>query len=100
MSKEFILVRNEDGSGFMLLRVSAIQAVKDHTAKEKSRDIGEGKSRIWMRFDNEDDGVDSDSGAAEVLALIEGEQEKPSYYAVSDEEQKRAIEEYFKNRPG
>lgn len=98
MSKEFILVRNEDGSGFMLLRVSKILTVKDHTANEKSRGAREGKSCILM--EEEDVIVDSDSSAAEIFALIEGEQEKPSYYAASDEEQKLAIEEYFKNRPG
>lgn len=71
MSNDFILIKNKDGSGKLLLRVEQIQSVSDRS--ERSRENGEpGNSSIRCR---EDDGAptwyDSESTAAEVLAAIQ-----------------------------
>lgn len=74
--REFVLVKNEDGSGELLLRVANIVSVEDFTGA--GDEVRQGKAYVVYR-DSNDVGqrrhIRTASTAAEVLAAIEGAQE-------------------------
>lgn len=67
---EFILVKNQDGSGNLLIPAKAIEGVRDYTEKEKS-DGYSGNSRIRFWTAEGSDWYESASTASEVLAAIQ-----------------------------